>query len=382
MSNICYLSNGQNFIINPDKEEDYAAAINSKKVFLLSLNVTSLSTEKKTWTAETIRHLATGMVHIVSDGKRATKAVLIERLTTFIRDELVAVSISDSNDMEYVEGGLEDCSFSVDKLKVVMETLTGNDLVDSLTHLILSRALAPSTITKTVLPDISKMLTAHYPGDDVSVVRGTLYRRFRAMNLKVDKMTNKALIEKTENRPVTDWNTLAPFIDNILDNIDTVSWKHLSFAIALATGRRMAEVHGDATSFSVVDSGQVLFSGQLKTKTKGVNPPAVIPCVFDAYKVFGAWERLREVGRASYSPEAVHRSLSKALSTQMPEDIKAIKGACNLVAYKDNRDCYAAYCLLSKPPQYSTNRYLAIIMGHGENDLGTASAYDKRVVTV
>ena len=382
MTNICYLTNGQNFVINPDKEGDPTAARYSKKMFMLGLNTDDLSTDP-TWKAVDIRHLATGMVHIGSEGKkRATKAILIERIESYISKERVAVSVADSNDMKFVEAVLGDCSLSTDELEILMTTLTGKDLVDALAASILLRGLAPSTITKTVLPDVGKMLTTHYPGDDLNVVRGSLYKRFQAMRVKVDASTNVALIAKCDDRVTTDWKILAPFIDYVLDNIDTVSWKHLSFAISHATGRRMGEVHGIGTSFSVVDSGHVLFHGQLKTKTKGVNPPTTIPCIFDAYKVLNAWEKLREAGRASYSPEAVNRSLGKALSTEMPKDIREIKAACNLVAYKDNRDCYAAYCLLFKPTQYSTNRYLALILGHGENDLGTASTYDKRSVTL
>jgi len=382
MTNIFFLSNGQNFIINPSAEVDVTGARNSKKVFLLGLNIVDLSTDK-TWTAKAIQALATGMVHIGSEGKtRATKAILIERLSTYIREERVAASITDSNDMKYVETVLGDCSFSVDKLRQLMMTLTGKDLVDALASLILSRGLAPSTITKTVLPDVGKMLTTYYKGTDLKDVRDFLYRRFQALNLSVNASTIAVRSSKCHNRVMTDWKVLAPFIDNILDNIETVSWKHLSFAIAIATGRRQGEVHGIATSFSVIDSGHVLFSGQLKTKTKGVNPPTSIPCLFDAYKVVSAWERLRTMNRASYSPETVNSAVGKALSTEMPKDIRDIKAACNLVAYKDNRDCYGAYCLLSKPQQYSTNAYLAIIMGHGENDVVTASTYDKRGITV
>ena len=388
MENVCYLSNGQSFVINPDNEVDPVAARHTKKIFMLGLHTVDLSTDP-TWTARDIRRLATGMVHIGSEGKkRATKGVLVERITAYIIEARIAASVVDSENLKYVEIVLGDCSFSPENLKLLMETLTGKDLVDALASSILSKNLAPSTITKTVLPEIGKMLTAHYPGDDSNDVRGSLYGRFRAMTRSVDASTAAASISKCRNRATTDWKLLAPFIDNILDNIDTVSWKHLSFAIALATGRRMGEVHGIGTSFSIVDSGQVLFSGQLKTKTKGVNPPTTVPCVFDAYKVISAWEKLRELGRASYVPEDVNRAISVALSTQMPKDIKAIKEACNLVAYKDNRDCYAAYCVLVVKPQheqhrhFSTNAYISEIMGHGVNDVATASTYDKREVTI
>ena len=386
MENTCYLPNGQSFVINPDKEGDPVAARYSKKMFMLGLNTIDLSTDKA-WTAGNIRALATGMVQIVlGDKKRATKAVFIERLAAYIMEERLAASITDSNDMVYVETVLGDCSFSTEDLKRLMETLVGKDLVDALAALILSKNLAPSTITKTALPQVGKLLTAFYKGADLLVVRGSLYKRFQAMNQQVNTTTAAGVVEKCHNRAVTDWKILAPFVDYILDNIETVTWKHLSFALSIATGRRRGEVHGIGTSFSVVDSGLVLFSGQLKTKTKGVNPPTVIPCLFDAYKVVAAWNKLREVGRASYAPEGVNNAVGKALSCAMPEDVQEIKQACNLVAYKDNRDCYAAYCVLVIKPQfyrhYSTNAYLALIMGHGENDLATATTYDKREVTI
>jgi len=382
MTNSYFLSNGQNFIVNPSLEVDVTAARYSKKVFLLGLNVVDLSTDKA-WAAKAIQALATGMVHIGGEGKnRATKAVLIERLSAYIAEERLTASITDTNDRKYVETVLDDCSFSVAKLELFMTTLTGQDLIDALASLILSRGLAPSTITKTVIPDIVKLLKVHYKGSDILELTKGLYTRFKALNQAVNNATTIKTGIICRNRTNTDWKVLAPFVENILDNVETVSWKHLSFAIAIATGRRQGEVHGIGTSFSVVDSGHVLFSGQLKTKTKGVNPPAVIPCLFDAYKVVSAWERLRTMNRASYTPEAVNSAVGKALSTEMPKDIRDIKAACNLVAYKDNRDCYGAYCLLSKPQHYSTAAYLSTIMGHGENDDNTAKTYDKRSVTI
>lgn len=382
MTNIFYLSNGQNFIVNPALESNPVEARNSKKVFLLGLNVIDLTTDKL-WTAKAVSALATGMVSIGMEGKkRATKAILIERLTAYIAEERLAASIVDENVIQYAKQTLADCSLNTDRLTALIESLIGQDLVDAIAALILAQNYAPSTIVKTVLPDVSKFITALYKGEDGNSVKGSLYARFKALREAVHHTTDINVSTACKDRAITDWTIVKPFVDNILDNIDTVSWKHLSFALALATGRRMSEVHGVATVFTYVDDSHLLFEGQLKTKTREDIKPYIIPCLFPATKVLAAWERLRTLNRASYKPEDVNRLLSKALSKELPKDIADIKELANIKAYKDLRDCYAAYCRTTKPESMSTNAFLAQIMGHGENDLETASTYDKRGISL
>jgi hypothetical protein len=382
MSNVFFLSDGRNFIINPSLEGNQSEARDSKKVFLLGLNVLDLSTDKA-WTAKAISALSTGMVHIGMEGKkRATKAILVERLTAYIAEERLAASIVDESVVLYAKQTLNDCSLNAERVEVLIKTLAGQDLVDGLASVILNQGYAPSTIVKTVLPDIAKLITAFYQHDDGNAVKGSLYARFKSLRDAVHKSTNIKVVESCNDRAITDWTVLSPFVANILDNIETSSWKHLSFAVALATGRRMSEVHGVATVFSFVDDSHLMFEGQLKTKERKDIKPYEIPCLFDAAKVIKAWEKLRELGRASYQPEEVNKRLSKALSNEMPKDIQDIKTASNLTTYKDLRDCYAAYCRITKPESMSTNAFLANIMGHGENDLQTASTYDKRGIVL
>jgi Telomere resolvase len=382
MVNVFYLTNGENFVINPALEVNPNEARDSKKVFLLGLNIVDLSTDKL-WTAKAISALATGMVTIKDEGKkRATKAVLIDRLKDYVTEERLAASVVDDNLILYAKQTLQDCSLSPERLQVLIETLVGQDLVDGIAALIMAKNYAPSTIVKTILPDVAKLITAGYKGEDGQVVKGSLYARFKTMRDLVHKDTNLKVVEACNNRVLTEWEPLSTFVSNVFSNVETSTWKHLSFAIGLATGRRMSEVHGMDTVFEVVSEDTLIFEGQLKTKSREDVGAYEIPTLFPATQVYQAWLKLRELGKASLTPQDVNKKLSKALSTEMPKDIQDIKKQSNLLAYKDLRDCYAAFCHLKKPETMSTNAYLSKIMGHGENDLETASTYDKRGIKV
>jgi hypothetical protein len=381
VSNLFFLSNGLNFIVNPALEVSHLDARNSKKLFLLSLNPVDLSTDKF-WTSKAIAALATGLVPIKGDNTtRATKAVLIDRLKTYIQEERLAASIVDETAILYARQTLSDCSLNTDRLVNFIKTLQGQDLVDSISSLILSNNYAPSTIVKTILPEVSKLLGVYYKETDGFSVRGSLYARFKALRESVNETTKANVAKHCKNRQITDWSVVTPFVNQILDNIDTVSWKHLSVALAISTGRRQAEVHSVSTTFEYVNESTVRFEGQLKTKTRGQVDAYEIPCLFDPTKVITAWQKLKSLGKCA-QPEDINRLYSKALSGELPLDIKAFKLSANLTAYKDNRDLYAAYCVTQKPVTVSANAYLSRIMGHSEDDLSTATTYDKRGVLV
>jgi Telomere resolvase len=379
--NTYFLKNGQNFIVNPSLESDPVTARESKKTYLLGLNTVDLTTDK-VWSAEAVRKLAISLVE-VSNGKGGylSKKVLIDRLVEFAVEERRALTIRLDDGIDLLRTELKTISFDYDRAKLFIETLTGQALATALVNLSLSFNYAPSTVTKTLTPRIIKLVDALYKGDAVVVKRG-IYDAFAQLNKEVNKVTYDKVSDKCLDRAITDWQPLSEAVQEILDRVETAHWKELSFAISVATGRRQSEVHGIETVFEVVDDRTLTFSGQLKTKSRGQVPSYRIPCLFDSKTVLRAWERLREEGKV-FSPSECHSKLSKALSTELPQNIKAIKVKANLVAYKDSRDLYGAYCLkVFRTENVSTNAYLATVMGHGEGDLGTATTYDKRGVFI
>jgi len=131
------------------------------------------------------------------------------------------------------------------------------------------------------------------------------------------------------NRVEIDLTNSLRYAHNILTDIkkgEDANWLDVSCAIALATGRRMAEVHLSA-SFEVVGDYEVVFKGQLKGKSRKVrvgekavslrDVPFTIPTLLPANLVCNALQWLDSKGKRfepTEDPERVNRRFSKTLN--------------------------------------------------------------------
>lgn len=381
MANLYFLRNGDSFIINPETELNPAQARTLKKQYLLTLNTQDLTTDKM-WTAEAVRNLATGLIQVKGeDGKsRASKPVLVERLTKLVAEERAVLLLTQETLVNTAENTLQDCDFSPVALKDALGMYSGNDLVDAVVGMILRKGYQPSTIVKTIVPDVVKVIRTTYGKEDCEGVIHGIHARLQSTRKLVNQHTNDGVAVKCNDRTATNWQPLYEGISEIFERVETATWKELSLALAFATGRRCAEVHGVATKFTYIDDEHISFEGQLKTRDLRDVGSYIIPVLYDAKTVIRARERLVELGRGLMTPDEVTRKLSKALSTELPPNLVALKKASNITQYKDLRDTYAAKVSESKPSDMSQNAYLSKIMGHGEKDLQTASTYDKRYI--
>jgi hypothetical protein len=135
---------------------------------------------------------------------------------------------------------------------------------------------------------------------------------------------------KVDNRIEIDLTNSLKYAYNILTDVkngeDKINWLDVSCAVALATGRRMAEVHLSA-SFELIDSHTVAFKGQLKGKDRKIRvvDKAVklrdvtfkIPTLLPADLIVNALEWLNSNGKRfdkDEDPERVNRRFSKTLN--------------------------------------------------------------------
>jgi hypothetical protein len=132
-----------------------------------------------------------------------------------------------------------------------------------------------------------------------------------------------------DNRIELDLTNSLKYAHNILTDIkkgENANWLDVSCAIALATGRRMAEVHLSA-SFEQIDNYTVAFKGQLKGKSRKVRQgdKAVslrevifkIPTLLPSDLVCFGLQWLDEKGKRfepTEDPERVNRRFSKTLN--------------------------------------------------------------------
>lgn len=110
-------------------------------------------------------------------------------------------------------------------------------------------------------------------------------------------------------------------------NLTDVDWRDVSCALALVTGRRMAEIHLSAT-FRQVDSHEVIFTGQLKGKSRKIDGENLrdvefrIPTLVPAELVVKSLEWLESNGKRldrSDDAERVNKRWGKVLSEKIKE---------------------------------------------------------------
>lgn len=373
MSNFYFLRDGRNFLNNPELEADPDAARKAKKAFLLTINSTDLTTDKL-WTVEAIRALATGLVPVKADKKRLNKQQLVESLQAYIQEEKALVLVSAQD----ILLNLKECGYNPEELLKMLSNMHGLALVNEVEKSILLNGYAPTTIVKTVMPDVVKLINSHYQGEDRAFVISELRRKFSSVNKDINEATRlKVAKQNNERRPVY-YKVLADHVESLALRIDELSWKELSVCLAFATGRRMAEVHGSATILEMSDvPGAVRFSGQLKTKGRGDVGSYDILTLLAPDDVIRMHQRLKDLGKADFSPEDVHRKLSKPLSSELPISLREVFKKAGVTQYKDLRDIYASKISELRPANMTDVAFISKYLGHGENDISTALTYQK-----
>ena len=137
----------------------------------------------------------------------------------------------------------------------------------------------------------------------------------------------------------------------LLDNGKNPKWTELSIALALGTGRRMAEIHS-LGNFEYVSDNRIYFSGQAKTReAEGSNSEYEIISLFPARLMIKALKYLEECGRRlpkevqEENPKACNKAYAMALSRSLNKYPN--------VTYKSLRALYADILWQSKKEEYS-----------------------------
>jgi hypothetical protein len=383
MSNIFYLQNGNAFVINPENESNPVEARQGKKAFLISVNLVDLTTDKTVWTAEAIRKLATGLVPVTcpkADGKgtkRSTKAVLIERLEAYVAAEKAVLATKLDSTIEL----LAENGYSADNLLTLISNFKGEDLAKAIILSLEGKTYADTTLVRTLLPKIRKVLRAEYTGSDLGEVLKVLSERYEGVSKSVKKAEDEQVLFNVNNRRAV---AISPLLNMVKDTVDkvktgvTVTWKQLSVALALATGRRCAEVHGTATVFSLTDNPNMLsFYGQLKARDSREVEAFDIITLIPSEDVLVLWNALKATGKMYSDPSDVNRKVARGVSVELPKDLSNLFEECGVQKYKDLRDIYASRILQYKPVTVTDNAFVAKFMGHGKDDLKTCNTYQK-----
>ena len=151
---------------------------------------------------------------------------------------------------------------------------------------------------------------------------------------------------------------------------DSAKWQDISYVIALCTGRRMIEIHGDAT-FTPISEDKIHFTGQAKKRGEDRNlldEGFEIPVIFiTASEVAKLIEKLETQDKRIENPDnkIVNKTFSMALSRQPSP----------LTQYKEARDFYSAY-LIENGYNGNTHpaKYLTRVLGHKPGETGVSGS--------
>ncbi len=191
-------------------------------------------------------------------------------------------------------------------------------------------------------------------------------------------LQERRLAERKKEKEVISFKPIYEFAVTVLNNLDNYKapdWKKVSIALAIVSGRRMAEIHLSSSSFEYVDAKTCDFTGQLKVKgdaeeyfTK--NPSYHIPVLVDAQLVVNAHIWLKKNNKTVDDTRVAANRYTKDLSDAM----KILKNRFGIehdfFTYKGLRAIYAQVCSqVFNDNDPDNTLYLAEILGHGRGEL-------------
>lgn len=215
--------------------------------------------------------------------------------------------------------------------------------------------------------------------DNIAIVRDIVHGGMSELAREKKTDDSKRLNERKEDVATIDPTQMIANAKAILSLIDEFSpatlWLQVSCALAVATGRRMAEIHSTAT-FTAIDSHSLHFTGQAKAKGETADKSAkgfVIPTLVDAQLCVNALQWLTDNGKRVADTSTVNTRYSKALSqyvkkfydSAMPSLYAEHESKCT---YHKLRAIYGLCAVRSfRPANMQDVRYLGDIMGHDQD---------------
>ena len=246
----------------------------------------------------------------------------------------------------------------MEKMKDLPVEVIIKNLIDNLD------GLAPSTVASE-MTWFRNFLASHSDYSHAGELNVWSYDFGRPFSIAKNKEQNKRLNKQLEDIKDIRVDLVRDWVEKYKNS---AKWQDISYVIALCTGRRMIEIHGDAT-FTPISEDRIHFTGQAKKRGEDRNLPDEgfeIPVIFlSAYEVAKLIEKLEILDKRVENPDS--KLVNKLFSMSLSRHPKPVK------EYKEARDFYAAYLIENK---YNGNtlpaKYLTRVLGHKQNDVGVS----------
>lgn len=382
MTNRFGLKDGTAFILDCDKEENPTQARKDKLSFLLTLNLETLARDKR-WNVEAVRALATCLVQTTKSGVRLAKNQLLDNLRTIQSAEREARKLEYAQLFERYNEPQELEQEVNNFMRLVADPgYTTDSLADLVLKRLSARYKTNKGLIKTGITDFKTLVRSHESANDrAEEVLKQLSQLTREANQEIKQQYTETVATRSADcikvYPSYLLNHALTTLSNLPTEVTGGSksyWKDVSIALAFATGRRMAEIHGLKTVFEVTGEYTVRFSGQVKTKGRGEVPPYEIPTLVPAKLVVAGWKYLKQREKL-YETRLVNARVSKAVSTELPAHLEKLFKQSKIKIYKDLRAVYCLVLLPKKPDNMTASAWYSRLLGHGEFDLVTSNTY-------
>lgn len=209
-----------------------------------------------------------------------------------------------------------------------------------------------------------------------------IFQRLLKMQMQPEAAQKKGLqkrrlAQRRKQRETLSFKPLHEYAVSVLSNLESreTDWSEVSVAIAIATGRRLAEIHLAASRFEYVDATHVKFTGQRKLMGDAAayfeqNPSYIMPVLVDAEKVVIGHQWLKQKGQVVESALVANRAKGNPLR-QWVRHLKQKWGILHqLFTYKAFRSIYAAACnQVFNGNDMDDSLYIADILGIGRGGL-------------
>ncbi|MBD2083374.1 protelomerase family protein [Leptolyngbya sp. FACHB-17] len=361
MSNRYFLTDGTNFIIDPQKEENPIEARKAKIHFVMGLNMLDVA-KNPIWKIDAIRALATALVQTTEDRKRSPKNILIERLSEFIEAERKAKATA-------LDAMIDDGVIDVRTIDLVFlalsKNLTPKEISDLIEGSLRETYTTDESLVKTGLNRLFKAISRDDRFVNYQAAIAKIKTELKSITVPVNNQHRKNYTEQVKNSqgdlrfirkaPVME------FTEMVLSTPDDYNYIAVSYAIGIATGRRMAEILGDHSTWEAVDNDHLAFTGLLKTKSLNrIDERVILLPLIDSHLVVSAIEWLDgnnpKAKNYRIDHERVNARYSKEFSNRAPKSVLAMKDASKaglseenekslpgIRQFKDTRDFHAAY---------------------------------------
>jgi len=147
----------------------------------------------------------------------------------------------------------------------------------------------------------------------------------KTAKVKADEDT-QSVAHRENNKIKLDISDLLNWAKDTLENINLKTrWQDVSIALALVTGRRQDEIHGEGNFELTSDEYKLSFSGQSKVKGESAlyfeeNPSYEIPTLIKAEIVYKAWQWLVQAGKTNKSNKFINDNFNNYLN----QDVKIL----------------------------------------------------------